>query len=104
MSTRGNSSHKSAYSEFLRVLNIRRKGKDMRNLRMKQFTAMILTVCIVSTSMSWDGLVVHAESGDISGGMSGNEIETTTGSSIAPEAVTPEDEIVEERTELFHRI
>jgi len=49
--------------------------------------------------MSWDGLVVHAESGDISGGMSGNEIETTTGSSIAPEAVTPEDEIVEERTE-----
>ena len=45
----------------------------MRNLMMKQFTTMILTVCIVSTSMSWDGLVVRAESRDVSEGMSGNE-------------------------------
>ena len=71
----------------------------MREMRMKQLTAIVLAACMLLTSISWDGLVIHAAKEDVLEETSENRTENTAESSIAPEEVTPEDEIVEERTE-----
>jgi len=71
----------------------------MRKKKLEQLTAIILTACMLFTSISWEELTIHAAQEDVLAESSANMTENTAESSILPENVTPEDEIIEERTE-----